>query len=43
VIEALGDGVTSFAVGDAVSIVPPLSITRWGTYGEIANVPAEVT
>jgi NADPH2:quinone reductase len=43
VIEALGPGVTGFAVGDGVSIVPPLSITRWGTYGEIANVPAEVT
>lgn len=42
-VEALGPGVTGFAVGDAVSIVPPLSITRWGTYGEIANVPAEVT
>jgi NADPH:quinone reductase-like Zn-dependent oxidoreductase len=43
VVEALGAGVTGFAVGDAVSIVPPLSITRWGTYGEVANVPAEVT
>ncbi|WP_026873962.1 zinc-dependent alcohol dehydrogenase family protein [Inquilinus limosus] len=43
VVEALGQGVTGFAVGDAVSIVPPLSITRWGTYGEVANVPAEVT
>ncbi|WP_395678708.1 zinc-dependent alcohol dehydrogenase family protein [Inquilinus sp.] len=43
VVEALGPGVTGFAAGDAVSIVPPLSITRWGTYGEVANVPAEVT
>ncbi|MGK9166201.1 zinc-dependent alcohol dehydrogenase family protein [Inquilinus limosus] len=43
VVEALGPGVTGFAVGDAVSLVPPLSITRWGTYGEVANVPAEVT
>ncbi|KGM35196.1 zinc-dependent alcohol dehydrogenase family protein [Inquilinus limosus] len=43
VVEALGPGVTGFAVGDGVSIVPPLSITRWGSYGEIANVPAEVT
>jgi len=41
VVEALGPGVTGFAVGDGVSIVPPLSITRWGSYGEIANVPAE--
>ncbi|WP_225766361.1 zinc-dependent alcohol dehydrogenase family protein [Inquilinus sp. Marseille-Q2685] len=42
-VEALGPGVTGLAVGDAVSIVPPLSITRWGAYGEVANVPAEVT
>lgn len=42
VVEAVGPGVAGFAPGDAVSIVPPLSITRWGTYGEIATVPAEV-
>jgi NADPH:quinone reductase-like Zn-dependent oxidoreductase len=39
-VEAVGPGVTGFAPGDAVSLVPPLSITRWGTYGEIATIPA---
>jgi NADPH2:quinone reductase len=40
VVSALGSGVTNVAVGDAVSLIPPLSITRWGTYGEVATVPA---
>lgn len=42
VVSAIGAGVTGFAIGDAVSVVPPLSITRWGMYGEVATVPAEV-
>jgi NADPH:quinone reductase len=42
VVSAVGSGVTNVAVGDAVSIVPPLSITRWGAYGEVATVPAEL-
>ncbi|MGV2289099.1 zinc-dependent alcohol dehydrogenase family protein [Trinickia sp. YCB016] len=42
VVTALGAGVTNVAVGDAVSIIPPLSITRWGAYGEVANFPAEL-
>ncbi|RKP50471.1 zinc-dependent alcohol dehydrogenase family protein [Trinickia fusca] len=42
IVTALGSEVTSLQIGDAVSIVPPLSITRWGTYGEVANVPADV-
>lgn len=33
---------TGLAVGGAVSVVPPLPITRWGIYGEVAKVPAEV-
>lgn len=41
VVSASGAGVTGFAVGDEVSVVPPLSITRWGTYGEVVNVPAD--
>jgi NADPH:quinone reductase-like Zn-dependent oxidoreductase len=41
VISALGAGVEGLAPGDAVSVIPPLSITRWGTYGEVATVPAE--
>lgn len=40
VVSALGSGVSALEVGDAVSLIPPLSITRWGTYGEVATVPA---
>ncbi|MCU6452991.1 zinc-dependent alcohol dehydrogenase family protein [Sphingomonas sp. A2-49] len=40
-IAALGEGVEGWAVGDRVSLVPPLDIARWGTYGEVANVPAD--
>ncbi|KHK53591.1 NADPH:quinone reductase [Ralstonia sp. A12] len=43
VVSAIGPDVTGFAIGDAVSVVPPLSITRWGMYGEVATVPADVT
>ncbi|PTT56476.1 NADPH:quinone reductase, partial [Stenotrophomonas sp. HMWF022] len=41
-VEAVGSAVTGFAAGDAVSVVPPLDIARWGTYGELANVPARL-
>ena len=41
VIEAVGENVHGLSVGDAVSVIPPSSISRWGTYGELANVPAE--
>lgn len=41
IVEALGSGVTGLAVGDAVSIVPPLSQGKYGVYGEIATVPAK--
>jgi NADPH2:quinone reductase len=40
-VTAVGPGVTGFAPGDAVSVIPPLSITRWGAYGEAATFPAE--
>lgn len=43
VVAAVGAGVTEFKVGDAVSLIPPLDIAKWGTYGELANVPAELT
>lgn len=42
IVSALGAGVTNVAVGDHVSVIPPLSITRWGMYGEVATVPAEM-
>lgn len=42
IVETVGDGVEGFAPGDAVSIVPPLSMVRWPAYGERANFPAEL-
>lgn len=41
-IESLGPGVKGFALGDAVSIIPPLSMIQWPAYGELATFPAEV-
>jgi len=43
VVVAVGTGVTDFKAGDVVSVIPPLDIARWGTYGELANVPANLT
>lgn len=42
IIERLGEGVAGFAVGDAVSVVPPVSMERWPAYGELATFPAEL-
>ncbi|ATQ69134.1 MULTISPECIES: zinc-dependent alcohol dehydrogenase family protein [Methylosinus] len=39
-IEAIGEGVTGFAIGDAVSTMPAFSMTEYGVYGEAAIVPA---
>ncbi|AOO83712.1 zinc-dependent alcohol dehydrogenase family protein [Bosea vaviloviae] len=41
VIETVGEGVADFAPGDAVSVIPPISMVRWPTYGELATFPAE--
>ena len=38
-IEALGPGVTGFAVGDAVSTIPSFSMGQYGVYGDAAIVP----
>lgn len=40
-VEALGDGVTGFALGDAVSLLPPISMVRWPVHGELIRFPAE--
>ncbi|TGQ68362.1 NADPH:quinone reductase [Mesorhizobium sp. M00.F.Ca.ET.186.01.1.1] len=40
IIEALGEGVTDFAPGDAVSVIPPQSMVRWPAYGELVTYPA---
>ncbi|MCA1432686.1 zinc-dependent alcohol dehydrogenase family protein [Bradyrhizobium sp. BRP20] len=42
IVEAVGDDVTSFVLGDIVSIVPPLSMVRWPAYAELATFPAEL-
>lgn len=39
-IEAVGDGVDGFAPGDAVSVIPPISMVRWPAYGELVTFPA---
>ncbi|GBQ95554.1 NADPH:quinone reductase [Acetobacter nitrogenifigens DSM 23921 = NBRC 105050] len=40
IVEALGDNVTGFSIGDAVSVIPTEDMARWGTYGELINIPA---
>lgn len=42
IVEAVGADVEGFARGDVVSVIPPLDIARWGTYGEVANLPANL-
>ncbi|WIY05207.1 zinc-dependent alcohol dehydrogenase family protein [Amycolatopsis mongoliensis] len=40
IVEALGEGVTNFEAGDAVSTVAGFSMRTHGVYGEAAIVPA---
>lgn len=40
IIEALGEGVTNFQVGDRVSTIPGFSLNQYGVAGETAVVPA---
>lgn len=42
IVECVGEGVEGIAPGDAVSVVPPLSMVRWPAYGERATFPAEL-
>jgi NADPH:quinone reductase-like Zn-dependent oxidoreductase len=42
VVEAVGADVVGFRLGDAVSIVPRLSMVRWPAYAELATFPAEL-
>ncbi len=39
-VEALGAGVTGFAVGDPVCVIPTYRLGEYGVYGEQAIVPA---
>jgi len=40
IVKTVGASVTGFKKRDVVSLIPPPDIARWGTYGELANVPA---
>lgn len=40
VVESVGTGVEGLAPGDAVSVVPPVSMVRWPAYGELVTFPA---
>ncbi|MFH8755932.1 zinc-dependent alcohol dehydrogenase family protein [Streptomyces atroolivaceus] len=40
VVEAVGDEVSVFSEGDAVSVVPAFRLTDYGTYGDHVLVPA---
>lgn len=42
IVEVVGEDVAGFAPGDAVSIVPPLSMVRWPAYAELATFPAQL-
>lgn len=39
-VAAIGEEVTGFAIGDAISLIPLSSLTRWGSWGERVNLPA---
>lgn len=39
IVEAVGDGVTEFNVGDRVSTIPAFSMSEYGVYAEHAVVP----
>lgn len=39
IVDAVGDGVDEFAVGDAVNVMPSFSMNQYGTYGEVVTVP----
>jgi NADPH2:quinone reductase len=39
-IESLGEGVTHFAIGDAVSTLPVMALNACGAYGELFNAPS---
>jgi NADPH:quinone reductase-like Zn-dependent oxidoreductase len=39
-VEALGEDVDGLAPGDAVSVIPPLSMLHWPAYGELASFPS---
>jgi len=40
VIDAIGEGVTGFEVGDKVSTIPSFPMSKYGVYGDYCIVPA---
>ncbi|RKR03313.1 NADPH:quinone reductase-like Zn-dependent oxidoreductase [Kushneria sinocarnis] len=38
-VEAVGEGVSEFAIGDAVSVIPAFSFADYGVHGELVNAP----
>lgn len=40
VIEALGEGVKGFAIGEPICVIPAFSMNKYGVYAERAIVPA---
>lgn len=40
VVAAVGSSISGFNKDEAVSVIPPHDIAKWGTYGEVVNVPA---
>jgi NADPH:quinone reductase-like Zn-dependent oxidoreductase len=40
IVDAVGEGVTNIAVGDAVSVIPSFSMNQYHTYGDIILMPA---
>lgn len=42
IVERVGEGVNGILPGDAVSVVPPVSMVRWPAYGELVTYPAEL-
>ena len=41
VVDAVGEGVSEFKVGDKVSTIPAFPMSKYGVYGEMAIVPAQ--
>ena len=40
IVQAVGSDASEFAISDVVSVIPTEDMARWGTYGELINIPA---
>jgi NADPH:quinone reductase-like Zn-dependent oxidoreductase len=40
IVQAVGSDASGFALSDVVSVIPTEDMARWGTYGELINIPA---